>query len=131
MNFYGAERCVRINQLPQGLSDLELIVPHNVNLMLIPKCETADQIQQVNEKISQIKKEKNLKYNIWLMPIIESALGVINSYQIASSENVVALAIGLEDYTADLGTQRTDEGQESFFARSKSLILPVQPRFSR
>jgi citrate lyase subunit beta/citryl-CoA lyase len=137
INFYGAERCVRINQLPQGLSDLELIVPHNVNLLLIPKCETADQLQQVNDKISQIKKEKNLKYNIWLMPIIESALGVINSYQIASSDNVVALAIGLEDYTADLGTQRTDEGQESFFARSNVVnsaraakVQPIDSVFS-
>jgi citrate lyase subunit beta/citryl-CoA lyase len=53
------------------------------------------------------------------MPIIESALGVINAYPIASfSENIVSIAIGLEDYTADLGTRRTAEGLESFFARS-------------
>ena len=35
-----------------------------------------------------------------------------------ASENVVAMAIGLEDYTADIGTQRSAEGKESFFARS-------------
>ena len=53
------------------------------------------------------------------MPIIESAKGVIKSYEIASaSKNNCALAIGLEDYTADIGTQRTEEGKESFFARS-------------
>jgi citrate lyase subunit beta / citryl-CoA lyase len=137
VNFYGAERMVRINQLPKGLDDLEYVVPNHVNLILVPKCESAEQIKQVNEKISQIKKEKNLKYNIWLMPIIESAIGVINSYQIASSDNVVALAIGLEDYTADIGTQRTDEGQESFFARSKIVnsaraakVQPIDSVFS-
>ncbi len=119
VNFYGAERMVRINQLPAGLDDLECIVPHHVNLILVPKCESADQIKAVNKKISEIKKAKGLDYNIWLMPIIESALGVIKSYEIAISENVVALAIGLEDYTADLGTQRTAEGKESFFARSQ------------
>jgi citrate lyase subunit beta/citryl-CoA lyase len=53
------------------------------------------------------------------MPIIESARGVVNVYDIAcSSQNVVALAIGLEDYTADLGVRRSDEGSESLFARS-------------
>ena len=53
------------------------------------------------------------------MPIIESAKGVMNASLIAgSSGRNVALAIGLEDYTADIGTQRTNEGRESFFARS-------------
>jgi citrate lyase subunit beta/citryl-CoA lyase len=52
------------------------------------------------------------------MPIIESALGVINAYSIAtSSPNIVGMAIGLEDYTADMGTQRTLEGTETFYAR--------------
>ncbi|MBN1326439.1 MAG: citrate lyase ACP [Candidatus Cloacimonetes bacterium] len=119
VNFYGAERAVRINQLPAGLDDLEHIVPHNVNLILIPKTESAEQIKNVNDRINLIKSDKKLNNDIWLMPIIESALGVINSYQIACCENVVALAIGLEDYTADIGTQRTNDGTESFFARSQ------------
>jgi citrate lyase subunit beta/citryl-CoA lyase len=52
------------------------------------------------------------------MPIIESAKGVINAFSIATaSERNVALTIGLEDYTADLGVQRTKDGRESLFAR--------------
>ena len=118
IDFYGAERMVRINQVPAGLDDLEFLVPHNVNLILVPKCESADQIRQVNEKINQLKTKHNVTDNIWLMPIVESALGVLKALEIAQSENVVAIAIGLEDYTADLGTRRTQEGTESFFARS-------------
>lgn len=118
IDFYGTERMVRINQVPAGLDDLEFLVPHNVNLVLVPKCESADQIRLVNEKISLLKNKNNVNGNIWLMPIIESALGVLKALEIAQSENVVALAIGLEDYTADLGTRRTQEGTESFFARS-------------
>ena len=54
------------------------------------------------------------------MPIIESALGVERAYEIASaSEFNCALAVGLEDYTADIGTQRSVDGTESFVARSK------------
>jgi len=138
LNFYGAERMVRINQIPAGLEDLDYIVPHFVNLILVPKCESADQIQQVNRKIDSLKKAHGIDHDIWLMPIIESALGVIKSYEIASAaENVVAMAIGLEDYTADLGTRRTNEGTESFLARSMLVnaskaahIQPIDSVFS-
>ncbi len=120
LNFYGAERMVRVNQLPDGLEDLEYVVPHYVNLILLPKCETDDQVIAVDEKITQILAEAKLDHPVYIMPIIESALGVINAYKIASaSDRVVAMAIGLEDYTADLGTQRTREGRESFYARNQ------------
>ena len=117
VDFYGSERMVRINQLPAGLDDLSFIVPHSVNLIIIPKCEHAEQIVAVDKQISEILGKENT--DIHLMPIIESALGVINAYEIAlASPNVVALAIGLEDYTADIGAQRTNEAWESFYARS-------------
>lgn len=118
IDFYGAERMVRINQVPAGLVDLDYIIPHNVNLILVPKCENAAQIHQVNERIEELRQKHDIQGNIWLMPIIESAMGVLKALEIATSPNVVALAIGLEDYTADLGTRRTNEGSESFFARS-------------
>jgi citrate lyase subunit beta / citryl-CoA lyase len=119
INFYGAERMVRINQGERGLLDLDYILPHNVNLILIPKCEKPAQIHDVNMKIKEFRRKTSLSTQVWLMPIIESALGVINAYPIASAaENIVAMAIGLEDYTADLGTKRTIDGSESFFARS-------------
>ena len=118
IDFYGAERMVRINQVPEGLADLDFIVPHQVNLILIPKCESIDQIRQVNRRIEEIRKNSGVTYPIWLMPIIESAMGVMKALEIAQCENVVAMAIGLEDYTADLGVRRTAEGEESLFARS-------------
>ncbi len=119
VDFLGAERMVRINQLPLGLKDLEEIVPEKVDLILLPKIETPDQIKIISEKITEIKTACNIERDIFLMPIIESALGIIKAYEIASSSSdIVALAIGLEDYTADIGTKRTDEGNESFFARS-------------
>jgi len=138
VDFYGAERMVRINQIPEGLDDLKYIVSHNVNLILVPKCESAEQIQQVNQKIEDISKQNIADTKIYLMPIIESAIGVIKAYEIATAaENVVSLAIGLEDYTADLGTQRTKEGKETFFARCQIVnaaraagIQPIDSVFS-
>ncbi|MDP2721979.1 MAG: aldolase/citrate lyase family protein [Bacteroidales bacterium] len=139
LNFYGAERMVRINQIPKGLDDLKVIVPQYPNLILIPKCESANDLILVNEAIVEIKKEHNMgDFPIWLMPIIESAKGVIKAFEIATAaSNVVAMAIGLEDYSADLGTQRTREGNESFFARSMVVnasraagIQPIDSVFS-
>ncbi|MDD5570542.1 MAG: aldolase/citrate lyase family protein, partial [Bacteroidales bacterium] len=138
VNFYGAERMVRINQIPKGLDDLDYVVPHNVNLILVPKCESAEQIQKVNARIKEISKKHNIKSPVWLMPIIESALGIINSYQIAvAADNIVAIAIGLEDYTADIGVKRTKEAAENFFARSMVVnaakaagIQPIDSVFS-
>lgn len=118
VDFYGAERMVRINQLPKGLDDLKFIVPNNVNVILIPKCESAEQIHQLEKEVDKLKRQHKVVNDIFFMPIIESALGVIKAYEIASaSKNNCALAIGLEDYTADIGTQRTNEGRESIFAR--------------
>ena len=119
VDFYGAERMVRINQMPLGLNDLKFIVPHHVNVILIPKCESADQITEIEQEVHRLKRLHKIKNEIYFMPILESALGIIKAYEIATaSRHTCALAIGLEDYTADLGTQRTNEGRESFFARS-------------
>jgi len=138
LDFYGAERMVRINQIPAGLEDLKYLLPHNVNLILIPKCEDPEQIKVLEEVIGEMKDKFHLKHPIWLMPIIESALGVIKAYEIASSSPyIVGMAIGLEDYTADLGTQRTLEGNETFFARCQVVnaaraagIQPIDSVFS-
>lgn len=119
VDFYGAERMVRINQLPRGLEDLNYIVPHNVNLILIPKVETAEQIEKIDEAVQNLKIQHGINHDIWYMPIIESALGVVNAYEIApASDKNAALAIGLEDYTADIGAERTNEGRESYYART-------------
>jgi citrate lyase subunit beta/citryl-CoA lyase len=138
VDFYGAERMVRINQLPAGLEDLEYVVPHYVHLLLIPKCETANQVREVDKRVQSILKREKQDREIFLMPIIESCLGIENAFEMAcASERVVALAIGLEDFTADLGVARTPGGEESFYARSRLVnackaagIQPIDSVFS-
>jgi citrate lyase subunit beta / citryl-CoA lyase len=123
VDFYGAERMVRINQGDRGFEDLNCVIPQNVHLILVPKCETAKSLKAVDDHIEKIRAKNQLKSPVYLMPIIESTLGVENAFEIAkSSPNVVALAIGLEDYTADLGVPRTREGNESLFARNRIVV---------
>ncbi|MFZ5516516.1 MAG: aldolase/citrate lyase family protein [Candidatus Zhuqueibacterota bacterium] len=138
VDFFQAERMVRINQIPGGLDDLKFIVPHHVHVILIPKCESAEQVKLVDAEVHTILKSENLTQSVFYMPIIESALGAIKAYEIATAaKNIVALTIGLEDYTADIGTQRTLEGRESFWARSQVVnaaraagIQPIDTVFS-
>ncbi|MGA9254977.1 MAG: aldolase/citrate lyase family protein, partial [Candidatus Sulfotelmatobacter sp.] len=122
VDFLQCERMVRINQLPLGLEDLEEIVPESPDLILIPKVETPGQVIDASQKIAEIKANYGITRPIWLMPILESALGIEKTYEIATaSGEIVALTIGLEDYTADLGVVKTATGAESLFARQRMV----------
>lgn len=120
VDFGACERMVRINQLPLGLEDLADIVPESPDLILMPKVEDPQQVTEVDRMIGELKSRHGIIRPIWIMPILESALGIENAFPIAAaSENVAALTIGLEDYTADLGVAKTPEGRESQYARAR------------
>jgi citrate lyase subunit beta / citryl-CoA lyase len=120
VDFGACERMVRINQLPLGLEDLAEIIPESPDLVLLPKVETPLQVAQVDRMIAELKIRHDIARPIWIMPILESALGIENAAAIASSgENVAALTIGLEDYTADMGVAKTSDGTESLYARMR------------
>jgi citrate lyase subunit beta/citryl-CoA lyase len=138
VNFHGAERMVRINQGERGLEDLDFVATHNVHVLLIPKVESPEQVKQVDKKLRKLLSGSRIDRPVYLMPIVESALGAIRAYEIATaSDNIVALTIGLEDYTADIGVARTKEGRESFWARSQVVnaaraagVQPIDSVFS-
>jgi citrate lyase subunit beta/citryl-CoA lyase len=122
VDFLNCERMVRINQLPMGLEDLDEIVPESPDLVLIPKVEDPKQVLDVSLHIGQVKGDYGITRPIWLMPILESALGIENAFSIAKAcDDVVALTIGLEDYTADLGVVKTVTGAESLYARQRAV----------
>ncbi|HTZ81984.1 MAG TPA: aldolase/citrate lyase family protein [Candidatus Acidoferrales bacterium] len=120
VDFLECERMVRINQIPLGLEDLNEVVPESPDLILIPKVETPSQVLEVTTRIAEIKADYGITRPIWIMPILESALGIENALAIAkASDKIVALTIGLEDYTADLGVVKTSAGAESLYARQR------------
>jgi citrate lyase subunit beta/citryl-CoA lyase len=120
VDFLHCERMVRINQLPLALTDLDEIVPESPDLILIPKVERPNQVVDVARRTEEIKADYGITRPIWLMPILESALGIENASAIANaSDQIAALTIGLEDYTADLGVVKTSAGAESLYARQR------------
>jgi citrate lyase subunit beta/citryl-CoA lyase len=122
VDFGSCERMVRINQLPLGLEDLAEIIPEAPDLVLIPKVETPGQVTEVDRTIDELKSRDRIDRPIWLMPIVESALGIENAFAIAAATpNIAALTVGLEDYTADIGVVKTSEGRESLYARTRMV----------
>jgi citrate lyase subunit beta/citryl-CoA lyase len=115
--FYGAEKMVRVNRLPLGLEDVRHLAPHGVHTVLLPKAERAEEVRAVHDQIERLRREGAVSQPVHLVPIVESARGVLAAAAVAAAApSVVALAIGLEDYTADIGARRTPDGQESAWA---------------
>lgn len=122
---YPCEVAVRINHIstPFGVDDLNTILPAKPDLIRLPKAESPDEIITVSQIIDEAEKKYGFEHGtIKMMAAIESAKGLRQAYEICTaSPRMVALALGAEDFIADLKTTRTKLGNELFVARS--LIL--------
>lgn len=120
------EVTVRINPLSTGFGelDLEAIIPTKPDAIRVPKVDSAEDVKKTSEIISRIELESGIEEGtVKLMPMIETAKGVQNAYEIASaSPRVVALTIGGEDLTADIGINRSASGREIFTARNLIVL---------
>ncbi|RLE33735.1 MAG: citrate lyase ACP [Acidobacteria bacterium] len=128
MDWGSSERMVRVNQGSAGIADLEEIGSHNPHVVLLPKIEAPAQVKQAADCLEVAGRG----YEIFLMPILESPLGIHRAFEIAAAEpSIVALTLGLEDLSAELGAPRTEEGVESFLARQTTVYAAraagVQP----
>ena len=123
---YGdTEMVVRINPLntPYGKKDIEAVVKAGVDVIRMPKTETAEEVIEVEREIEKVEKEIGCLGRTQIMAAIESALGVVNSYAIATaSKRMMGIALGAEDYSANLKTQRTPEGSELLLARETIVV---------
>lgn len=123
---YPCEVAVRINhiQTPFGLDDLKVILPAKPDLIRLPKAETGQDIKIIDEIIGEAEAKYGFAAgSIGMMAAIETAKGLMYAYEIATaSPRMVALAIGGEDFVADLKTSRSREGWELFVARSQLLL---------
>jgi len=126
MDFRGCEIIVRINSIdtPYWKQDIETLLPYKPAWILLPKTGSAGDVQQADAYLRQTEEKLGLPVNtVKLMPLIETAMGVENAYAIATAaERVGALFLGAEDLTADLRCQRTKEGREIEYARTRLVV---------
>ena len=123
---YGdTEMVVRINPLntPYGKKDIEAVVKAGVDVIRMPKTETAEEVIEVEREIEKVEKEIGCLGRTQIMAAIESALGVVNAYAIATaSKRMMGIALGAEDYSANLKAQRPPEGSELLLARETIVV---------
>ena len=108
---------VRINPLntPYGKKDVEAVVKAGVDVIRMPKTETADEVREVEAEILKWETELGCVGRTKIMAAIESALGIVNAYPIATaSKRMMGIALGAEDYCANLKTQRTSGDNPNF-----------------
>lgn len=125
-NFSHVENVVRINALNTEFwkEDLDEILPVGIDIILVPKVEYKEDIHRVESYMEELGKKQNINtVNVMIMPLIETALGIENAFEIGvSSEKIVGLFLGAEDLTADMGARRTKEGEEIFYSRSRIVM---------
>ncbi|PIE98540.1 MAG: CoA ester lyase [Treponema sp.] len=119
LEFENSEISVRINPVdtPYWESDLEAIIPTGISAIVVPKA-SVDAVNSVEQKIHYIQKANNLMNDVKLLMLVESAAGIVNLSSIAkASENIVALLLGGEDFSVDMGIRRTRLAKELEYAR--------------
>ncbi len=125
VNYGDTEMVVRINPLntPYGKKDIEAVVKAGVHVIRMPKTETAEEVVEVEREIERVEKEIGCLGRTKIMAAIESTLGVVNAYAIATaSSRMMGIALGAEDYCANLKAQRTPGGDELRLARETIVV---------
>jgi len=111
----GCQVFVRINSWDSqwGKDDLKYLQHLDIQGIVLPKAQEAAQLDQVAEKLPE---------NMELVPLVETAKGVMNACAIASVAKVSRLAFGAIDFTLDIGTSFSKTGKELLYARSNLVI---------
>ncbi|MFQ5885599.1 MAG: HpcH/HpaI aldolase/citrate lyase family protein [Anaerolineae bacterium] len=121
----GSYLLVRINALTSGLAeqDLEWVVQKGLVGIVLPKVESRDDVLEIARLIDQQEKKGIEPASQLLIPILETAKGVLNAHEIATaSQRVIAIAFGAIDFARDMGISLSREGTELLYARSRVAI---------
>ena len=114
---------VRINSLDtpywyRDVIDLLEKASNRLDQIMIPKVGNAADVYAVDALVTAIETAENRTKSIALEVIIESAAGISNVQEIASSSSrLVAMSLGAADFAASMGMQTTGIGgtQENYY----------------
>jgi citrate lyase subunit beta/citryl-CoA lyase len=120
---------VRVNALDTEFfqEDLNEVVVEGLACIIVPKIETATQIQEINQKLLKTEENKGLPLgSVSIIPLIETALAVENVFQIVSQrtdpQRLFTVAFGAADFALDMGFEITKTGEELFYPRSRIAV---------
>ncbi len=112
----------RINSLDSGLleGDLAAVVSAHIFGVSVGKVQSAQEVERIAAMLSDLERKAGLDVGrIRLVPWIETAMAIVDAYRLcASSPRVVGVAFGAEDFTHDMGIERTADDTEILYPRS-------------
>lgn len=119
------ETIVRVNALDSqwGIDDLEAVVRAGVDIVRLPKTDTAEDVIAMEKEIARIERDCGRQPgSTGMLAAIESAKGILQAPAIAqASPRLIGIALGAEDYVRDIRTERSADGIELLFARCTIL----------
>ncbi len=121
---YASSIFVRTNSPTSGKIpfDLKEIVQKGIDGIVVPKVNNVKEMKKIEKILSGLEKSQKLK-PIQIIPSIESAEGVVNTYSIASfGKRVPAIIFGVFDLLNDIGVEYTKESEGEKYSRTK---IPV------
>ncbi|MBI5034305.1 MAG: CoA ester lyase [Chloroflexi bacterium] len=118
---------VRINHPSGGLAqdEIQAVVLPEVAGLRLPKIEDADEVRQVAAWVEQAEQANGVPLgSVVLICTIESALGLMHAFEIASAHpRVFALGFGAADFVSDAGITPGPEGLETLYALSQLVVV--------
>jgi len=122
---------VRINSptSDQMATDLKKVITPGIDAIVIPKVDDDKQIAEISKIIEKKENEKNIQSGIIkIIPSIESALGVVNAYNIAKSDQrITTLVFGIFDFLHDMKIDNQDMETITGFMYARAKV-PVDAR---
>jgi citrate lyase subunit beta/citryl-CoA lyase len=118
---YKSEVYVRTNSPVSGLipDDLLQIVQKGIDGIVIPKVNNVKELKKIEKLLIAFEKKRRMN-RIDLIPSIESAEGVVNTYNIASSSLRASFVVfGVFDLLNDLDIEYTKQADGAKYARAK------------
>lgn len=120
------EVIVRINGLdtPHWEEDIRAVVAGGADGLRVAKCESADMVHQVEQKVLEAEREFGVEEGrTLLMAALESPKGILNAREIAqSSDRMFGLAISGGDFRKSMHVHPVPGGIEINTARSLMLL---------
>lgn len=117
----------RVNSVdsPYFREDIRAIVAPGLHGIFLPKTDTAEQLHEANMLIAQVEIRREMMLGtVRLVPVIETVLGALHAQELAiASPRVEALAFGSEDFSLDLGVERSPEGVETRLPRAQLALV--------
>ena len=115
------DRCVRINPYDRrGRADVEAVVggaSTPPDAIALPKVDTPETVEALADHLADLGAD-----GVDIIPLIETARGVVAVEGIAAASGVDAVAYGDQDFTADIGATVTDDKTESLYARQRTVV---------